>query len=86
MRFTCGIIIGIILTLLCIGGICYYNYCRNNPDAPAESLRTVESSWQKTKETGDMIIEKARPYAEKTQTVEPPAPPELQVVPAVKHP
>lgn len=58
----CGLITGFILALLCAGGVYYYFYCQQHPEAPEESMAQVERSWEKTKNAGDRVISTVKPY------------------------
>lgn len=67
MKFSCccGLITGFILALLCAGGVYYYFYCKENPEASAAVRQTAESSWEATKAAGDSSWEATKAAGDK---------------------
>lgn len=70
----CGIFTGFILALLCVAAVWYYFYCRENPDAPEKSMVQVEKTWEKTKDTGDQVINFVKPYTRNNNSEVPSTP------------
>ncbi len=69
----CGLITGFILALLCAGGVYYYFYCKENPEAPAEGMQMIETGWEATKNAGDKAISTVKPFVVEKQTPATPA-------------
>lgn len=60
MRFSCGVIVGIILTLLIIGGAVGYHYYRKEPAKARQKLDVAEKQWNNIKNPVDAGFEKAK--------------------------
>ena len=63
LSWSCGVIVGFLLAMF-LAGAAYYFFCiKTNPELSRKSMQQVEESWNKTKSSGDQMIEKIRPYA-----------------------
>lgn len=61
MKWNCGVLCGFILALLLGAALFYFFYLRKNPEVTAESIEKIETQWDKTKDTGDKVIENMKP-------------------------
>ena len=56
----CGVIVGIILTVLICCAAAFGVYCWFNPEARNSAVGVVEKKWDKVKDGGDELIDKAK--------------------------
>ena len=56
----CGVIVGIALTILILCAAAFGMYCYFNPEARNTAVNAVEQKWDKVKNEGDELIDKAR--------------------------
>lgn len=56
----CGIIAGVVLTVVILCAAAFGIYCYFNPKARNSAVNAVEEKWDKVKDSGDELIEKAR--------------------------
>ena len=70
----CGVFVGFILALLCMAAVWYYFYCRENPEATEKGMVQVEETWEKTKNTGDQVINFVKPYTQNKANGQAPEP------------
>jgi hypothetical protein len=56
--------VAVVLLAMFLAGAAYYFFCiKTNPELSRKSMQQVEEGWNKTKSSGDQMIEKIRPYA-----------------------
>ena len=60
---SCGVFIGFVLAMLVSGAAYYYFHLRRDPDASARGMQQLEERWERTKESGDRVLDTIRPYA-----------------------
>lgn len=56
----CGVITGIVLTLVILCAAAFGVYCYFNPKARDSAVVAVEKKWDKVKNEGDELIDKAK--------------------------
>lgn len=70
----CGVIVGIVLTVFICCAAAFGLYCWFNPNARNKAVVVVENKWDKVKDEGDNLIDKAKTIA----------PPPEPILPEVK--
>lgn len=56
----CGVIVGIVLAILLCCAAAFGVYCWFNPSARRTAVNAVEKKWDKVKNEGDGLIDKAK--------------------------
>ena len=60
---SCGVLIGFLLAMALSGMAYYYFFLRDNPEISARGMQKIEENWERTKRSGDHVIDTIRPYA-----------------------
>ena len=56
----CGVIVGIVLVILVCCAAAFGVYCYFNPEVRDSAVDVVEEKWDKVKDNGDELINKAK--------------------------
>ena len=56
----CGVIVGIVLSILILCAAAFGVYCYFNPEARNSAVVVVEKKWDQVKNEGEELIEKAK--------------------------
>jgi hypothetical protein len=78
MRFSCGVIFGILLSLIIAAAVAYFFYFRTRQDelqhAWQQTKSAGDSAWEKTKDAGDRVLAPITPDARNIEIKTPAVP------------
>lgn len=64
----CGVIAGIVFAIFICCAAAFGLYCWFNPSARNQAVNVVEKKWNKVKDDGDGLIDKARGVPQEPET------------------
>ena len=69
MRWSCGVFCGFVLALITGAVLFYFFYLKKNPEVAADGMNKIENQWDKTKNSGDRVIQNMKPLVPESKTI-----------------